>query len=176
MKIAISSVGNNLDAQVSAIFGRCAYLLLVDTETLECQAFANPAVGASGGAGIQAAQFVVDQGAEAVLTGNVGPNAMEVLQAANVKVYPVWTGTAQQALDAFTHGQLQPITSATTPPNSGKAGLTGQAPAGGTGMGIGRGTGQGRGAGGRGQGHGGGGPGGGRGGSGGGGGFGGGRR
>ncbi len=142
MKIAISSMGDNLDAQVSSIFGRCPYLLLVDTESMDCRAHPNPAVGASGGAGIQAAQFVVEQGAEALLTGNVGPNAMGVLQAANVPVYPTWVGTARQAVDAFTQGQLQAVSGATTSTNTGKAGL---GPAAGGGMGLGRGGGRGQG-------------------------------
>jgi len=167
MRVAISSLGDNLDAQISSIFGRCAYLLFVETETMDSQAYANPAVGASGGAGIQAAQFAIEKGAEAVLTGNVGPNAMEVLQAANVRVYPVWAGTARQAAEAFKGGQLQPVTAATTAPNTGKSGTAGPIPTGDAGLG--RGMGKGRGAGGHGQGRG-------EGGSGGGSGFGGGRR
>jgi predicted Fe-Mo cluster-binding NifX family protein len=165
VKVAISSVGDNLDAQVSAIFGRCPYLLLVDTETMDCQAHPNPAVGASGGAGIQAAQFVVEKGAKALLTGNVGPNAIQVLLAANLPVYPVWAGTVRQAVEAFGQGQLQQATAATTSADTGKAGAIGPTTMGG--MGLGRGMGQGRG-GGRGQGRGGGAGGGGRGGGGGG--------
>jgi len=159
MRVAISSIGDNLDAQISSIFGRCAYLLFVETQTMDFQAYANPAASASGGAGIQAAQFAIEKGAEAVLTGNVGPNAMEVLQAANVRVYPVWAGTARQAAEAFKGGQLQPVTAATTATNTGKSGTAGPIPTGGAGLG--RGMGKGRGAGGHGQGRGGGGSGGG---------------
>jgi len=167
MKVAISSVGDNLDAQVSSIFGRCPYFLIVDTETVDFRAYANSAAGASGGAGIQAAQFVIEKGAEAVLTGNVGPNAMEVLQAANVRVYPVWTGTVRQAVEAFKQGQLQPASTATTAADTGKPGAAGATSSGDAGLR--RGMGRGRGGGWRGQGRGGGG-------AGGGGGFGGGRR
>jgi predicted Fe-Mo cluster-binding NifX family protein len=167
MKVAISSVGDNLDVQVSSVFGRCAYFLVVDTETMDFQAYANSAASASGGAGIQAAQFAVEKGAEAVLTGNVGPNAMGVLQAANVQVYTVWAGTARQAVEAFKGGQLQPVSAATTATNTGRSGTAGPIPP--SGAGLGRGMGKGRGGGGRGQGRGGGG-------AGGGGGFGGGQR
>ena len=159
MRVAISSLGNNLDAQISSIFGRCAYLLLADTETMDFQAYANPAVGASGGAGIQAAQFAIEKGAEAVLTGNVGPNAMEAFQAANVRVYPVWSGTAWQAVEAFSQGRLRPATAATTATNTGRLATPGPIPTGGAGLG--RGMGKGCGAGGHGQGRGGGGSGGG---------------
>jgi len=142
MKVAVSSIGKDLDAQISSIFGRCVYLLFVDSESLEFEAQPNPAVGASGGAGIQAAQFIVDHGAEALLTGNVGPNAMQVLQAANVPVYPVWAGTVRQAVEAFGQGQIQQVTAATTNTNTGKAPtIEPTTPAG---TSLGRGMGQGR--------------------------------
>lgn len=89
MKIAVSSNGDHLDAEVSMIFGRCAYFVLVDTDTMEASALPNPAIHASGGAGIASAQFVVQQGAQAVLSNNIGPKAMQVLQAASVTVYTV---------------------------------------------------------------------------------------
>jgi len=111
------------------------------------QTFANPAVGLSGGAGIRAAQFAMDQGAQAVLTSNVGPNAMAVFQAAGVPVYPVWEGTVRQAVEAFQQGKLETINEATTPVDTGKMGATGSLPPSGAGMGRGMGQGRGRGLG-----------------------------
>jgi predicted Fe-Mo cluster-binding NifX family protein len=70
------------------------------------EAAPNPAASASGGAGIQAAQFVVEQGAQAVLTGSVGPNAADVLQAAHVPVYLNSEGSVQAAIEAFKAGRL----------------------------------------------------------------------
>jgi predicted Fe-Mo cluster-binding NifX family protein len=66
----------------------------------------NPAIGAAGGAGIQAAQFVVERGAKAVVTGNVGPNAFSVFQAAEVPVYLFEDGTVREAVEAYTAGAL----------------------------------------------------------------------
>ena len=87
MKVMVTAEGNNLEARSNPRFGRCPMFVFVETETLAFEAVPNPAASASGGAGIQAAQFVVEQGAAAVLTGNVGPNAAQVLQAADVPVY-----------------------------------------------------------------------------------------
>jgi predicted Fe-Mo cluster-binding NifX family protein len=81
--------------------------VFVDTETLEFEAVPNPAASQGGGAGIQAAQFVVNQGVEAVLTGNLGPNAFDVLQAAGVPSYLVFDGTVRQAVEAYRTGQLE---------------------------------------------------------------------
>lgn len=156
MKVVISSTGETLDSAVSPVFGRCAYFLLVDTETMLAQPFENPAQSASGGAGIQAAQFVIELGAQAVITGNVGPNAMQVFQAARVPVYPVSAGTVAAAAQALKDGQLLPAGGATAPTDTGKAGLpdSGFTPGSGTGkgMGGGRGGGQGMGRGGSGRG------------------------
>ena len=84
MRIALTANGTGLDAPISPIFGRCSTYIFMDTETMQHEAIANPAVSAGGGAGVQAAQFVVNQGAQTVLTGNLGPNAFGVLQAAGV--------------------------------------------------------------------------------------------
>jgi len=138
MKIAVSSNGNDLNAQVSPVFGRCPYYLFVDTESMEFEAVANPAISAPGGAGIQAAQFVASQGAKAVLTGNVGPNAFNVLQAAGVQVFTVAGGTVKEAVEAHKEGRLQAINGPSAGPYAGM---------GGRGMGMGRGGGRGMGRG-----------------------------
>jgi predicted Fe-Mo cluster-binding NifX family protein len=97
MKIVISSQGENLDAPTSAVFGRCPSFVFVDTETLAFEALSNPAVSQGGGAGVQAAQFVLNEGAQAVLTGNLGPKAFDGLVAAEVQGYLVPEGTVRQA-------------------------------------------------------------------------------
>lgn len=130
MKIVVTANGSGLDALASPIFGRCPFFVFVDTETMEAESFDNAAISSSGGAGIQAAQFISAQGAQAVITGNVGPNAFGVLQAAQVPVYPFNGGTVQQAVEAFKRGKLQAVSAATSGP-----GHTG-------GMGSGRGRGR----------------------------------
>lgn len=119
MKIAATTEGTSLDAEVSPVFGRCPTFLFVDTDTLESKGVANPAIHASGGAGIQAAQFVVDQGAEAVVTGNVGPNAFGVLQAAQLPAYLVQSGSVRDAVDAHQAGRLQRLVQASAESHAG---------------------------------------------------------
>ncbi len=119
MKIVVSAQGDTLEAPASPVFGRCPTYLLVDTETMDFEAVPNPAMSQGGGAGIQAAQFVVNHGAQAVLTGNLGPNAFDVLQAAGVPGYLVSEGTVRQAVDAFKGGRLQPLTGANVAAHAG---------------------------------------------------------
>jgi len=67
----------------------------------------------SGGAGIQAGQRVADARAEAVLTGNVGPNAFRTLSGLGLKVYTGVTGTVKEAVEQFKAGGLKETTSST---------------------------------------------------------------
>jgi predicted Fe-Mo cluster-binding NifX family protein len=106
MKIVVSASGPGLDAPASPVFGRCPTYVFVDVDSLEVESIENPAVSAAGGAGIQAAQFVVERGAQAVVSGNVGPNAFGVLQSAGVPVYLFNEGTVRQAVKAYKKGQL----------------------------------------------------------------------
>jgi len=113
MKVAVTAQGPNLDSLVDPRFGRARYFLLFDTDTGQSTAHDNVQnLNAPQGAGIQAAQTVVQLGAEAVLTGNVGPKAFATLQAGRVVIYPKATGTVRQALEALRSGRLQPAAKA----------------------------------------------------------------
>jgi predicted Fe-Mo cluster-binding NifX family protein len=106
MKIAVTSIKETLDSQVDARFGRAACFIVVDTETMNFSAIENESVAAAGGAGISSAKVVIDAGAEAVLTGNCGPNAERTLNAAGVKLYTGVTGTVAEAVELFKDGKL----------------------------------------------------------------------
>jgi len=147
MKVLVSSTGDNLEAEVSPIFGRCPFFILVDSDTMQVTALPNAAISASGGAGIQASQFVIQQGAQVVLSGNLGPNAMQVLQAAGIPFYPVNGGTVREAVEAYKSGQLQSQSGPTVSKDFGKP-AGGQRGGGGMGRGRGGMGGQGRGGGG----------------------------
>lgn len=119
MKIVVSAQGETLDAPTSPIFGRCPVYIFVGTETMEFTAVHNMAASQGSGAGIQAAQFMVDEGTEAVITGNVGPNAFGVLNAADIPCYLAPEGTVRQAVEAFKAGRLQQMSGASVSAHSG---------------------------------------------------------
>ena len=106
MKIAITSAGDTIDSQVDPRFGRAAYFIIVDVETMQFEAMVNDNVQAGGGAGINSAQNVAKTGATVVLTGNCGPNAERTLSAANVKLYTGVSGTVKEAVEAFKAGKF----------------------------------------------------------------------
>ena len=106
MKVCLSSMGDNLDAQIDTRFGRCRYFLFVDTDSMEVEAVDNANIASAGGAGIRSAQLVADKGAKVLITGNVGPNAFDVLSAAGIKIYSGVSGSIKDALEKLKTGEL----------------------------------------------------------------------
>lgn len=157
MSIAVSVSGNDLDAQVDPRFGRARGFLIVEPESMEFEYLDNPNIDAPGGAGIQTGQMIANRGVEAVVTGNVGPNAYRVLETANVKIFTGATGSAREAVEAYKAGKLSSAGSANVDEYFGMGGRGGGGGGGGRGGGMGMGRGGGMGGGGRGRGGGGGG-------------------
>lgn len=136
MKVAISSTGNDINAQIDPRFGRCSHLAIVDTTTMELQVFDNGNINLDSGAGIKTAGFAASKGIEAVLTGNCGPKAMQVFNEAGIKVFTGQTGTVKEAVERFKNGLITPTSEANVPE---KQGLQSESTPGmGTGKGIGR--------------------------------------
>ena len=119
MRIAITSTGETLDSQVDPRFGRAAYFLVGDSETMDFRAIENEGVAAAGGAGISSAKLVTDAGAKAVLTANCGPNAERTLRAADVKLYTGVMGTVADAIKLFQNGKLTEADGPNVPSHSG---------------------------------------------------------
>lgn len=141
MKIAVSTLSGGRTDQVFPRFGRCQTFTIVeaDTDIKTVNIVPNPGAQAGGGAGIAAAQLLVDQGVNAVITGSCGPNAAGVLTAAGIQIYSA-AGTVESVVRQLLAGQLTPLSAANAPLNAGKA-------VGAAGLGLGQGMGRGGGCG-----------------------------
>lgn len=107
MKLAISASGTDLDAPVDPRFGRAAYFVLYDTETESLQAVANSEnAAAAQGAGVQAAQTMVRNHVDVVVSANIGPKAFQALQSAGVRMLAFNGGTVRDAVEAARHNRL----------------------------------------------------------------------
>ncbi len=106
MKIAVTSTGPTLDNDVEARFGRCAYFLIIDTNTMQFEAIENPNIALGGGAGIQSAQLMSEKGVTTVLTGNCGPNAFNVFGQAGIQVIVGISGNIRNAVEQFKAGNF----------------------------------------------------------------------
>lgn len=113
MKIAITSSGENLDNEIDLRFGRAKGFIIYETADDSFEFIDNVQnLEAAQGAGIQAAQNVVNKNAEAVITGHCGPKAFKVLSTSGVKVYTVETGKISEIIEKFKSGELQEAASA----------------------------------------------------------------
>lgn len=107
MKIAVTSAGKSLDSKVDPRFGRAAFIIVVDPESMAFVTLDNSEnVNAFKGAGINAAAMVGDSGADVLLTGFCGPNAFKTLQAAGVKVVSDVDGVVRDAVERFRQGKF----------------------------------------------------------------------
>ncbi|SHJ28874.1 NifB/NifX family molybdenum-iron cluster-binding protein [Parasporobacterium paucivorans] len=106
MKLAIPVDDKSMESTVCISFGRTPYFLIYSTETKESVFLDNSAAASQGGAGIKAAQSVVDGGVEALLTPRCGENAAEVIKAANIKIYKTTNSSIKDTIAAFEDGKL----------------------------------------------------------------------
>jgi predicted Fe-Mo cluster-binding NifX family protein len=111
MKVAVSSIGRNLESKVSTVFGRCPYFIIADIEGKKIQrteAVENMSAGQKGGAGISAAREIAERGAKAVITGNLGPRASDVLRQFRIEAY-MGGGSVKESLEKFMAGKLEKL-------------------------------------------------------------------
>lgn len=106
MKIAMPVNGKSMDKGICPSFGRAPYFLIYDTKTEEGLFIDNSAASSQGGAGIKAAQLVVDNGADVLITPRCGENAASVINAGKVKIYRSTDGSIEDNLNALKEDKL----------------------------------------------------------------------
>ena len=109
MKVAVSAQGRDLSAELHPGFGRAPGFIVYDLETEEYTYLSNEHnLSGAKGVGARTAQDVVKTGAEAVLTGQMGPKAFSFLRGQKVQIYLTEAETVQEAIQALRQGDLQP--------------------------------------------------------------------
>lgn len=106
MKIAIPVNKESMDGGVCLSFGRAPYFLIYDMDSEKSNFITNAAAESQGGAGIKAAQLIVDNGVEALITPRCGKNAADVLNAAEIKLYNIKSDSVEDNIKAFADKEL----------------------------------------------------------------------
>ena len=109
MKLAISATGPGLEQDIDPRFGRAPWFLFYDAYDDSLDWVENPGCNDQQGAGTSTAQFVIDHGAGAVLTGHCGPKAGSTLRAGAVKIHSGVVGTVCDAVEAYRTGRLDAV-------------------------------------------------------------------
>lgn len=106
MKIAMPVDDKNIETSVCQSFGRTPYFLIYDTESKKSAFVDNSAAASHGGAGIKAAQAIVDNKVSALITPRCGENAAAVIKAADIKIYKTIDASVINNINALIEGKL----------------------------------------------------------------------
>ncbi|MFX0182336.1 MAG: NifB/NifX family molybdenum-iron cluster-binding protein [Candidatus Hodarchaeota archaeon] len=110
MKICLPSNGIDLSTSLASSFERCSYFVTVDSDQQETfTTFLNDAQTAARGASIQAAQLLIDQQVELVITPQIDSIALNILQRAGIKTYLGVDDTIQENINLVLQGRLVEI-------------------------------------------------------------------
>jgi predicted Fe-Mo cluster-binding NifX family protein len=145
MEVCVTSGAPGLDAPADLRFGRCPFFVVVDMDNATVESIANRSAEEGNGAGIQTAQAIAGLGLAAQITGDVGPNALQTLSAADIGVYKHHGGTVRDVVEQFQRGELPKIITLSAPPHMGMGRRGGPKGRGRDGFGGGRGQGAGQG-------------------------------
>ncbi|MGB9631415.1 MAG: NifB/NifX family molybdenum-iron cluster-binding protein [Candidatus Methanodesulfokora sp.] len=116
VRVAVPSTGPDPDSPMDPRFGRAPYFIIFDLDTMKHEVVQNTFMSSAGGAGIQAAQLLIDKEVNVVLSGNVGPNAYQALVSAGIQVIPISARTAREAVEIYKKGGVAPSQAAPQPP------------------------------------------------------------
>lgn len=109
MKIALSTSSKSLDSNLNLRFGRCEYIAIYDTESKDVKYYDNPGINSTHGAGISASNFIVERDVDVVITGNLGPNALKILQGNKIKGFSSSEVTLNKAIENYFNESLDEI-------------------------------------------------------------------
>ncbi|MBZ4664068.1 MAG: hypothetical protein JG776_1783 [Caloramator sp.] len=109
MKIVISAKGQDINDLMDVRFGRCRYFQIHNLETGEFKVLENAGQKSGGGAGIAAAQQIIDEGVDVVITGSLGPNAFDLINKAGIKAYKCDEISIKEVIEKLKNGELQEI-------------------------------------------------------------------
>ncbi|MEA1974724.1 MAG: NifB/NifX family molybdenum-iron cluster-binding protein [Bacillota bacterium] len=112
MKILISSKGKQVDSNADKRFARAECFAVYNTDSNEYTFIDNNAKDGAHGAGPKAAQTVIDLSIDVLITGNLGPRALAVIENTNIKSYRINGNTIDENVKNYLDGKLEEISSA----------------------------------------------------------------
>lgn len=106
MKIAIPVGKNNISADVYTSLSRAPFFAVYDTDSTDYEFIDNSAASSQGGAGVKAAQLLVDSHVEVLITPRCGQNAADAISATNIRMFKSIDHSISDNLKAWEEGKL----------------------------------------------------------------------
>ncbi|MFP4539558.1 MAG: NifB/NifX family molybdenum-iron cluster-binding protein [Candidatus Paceibacterota bacterium] len=103
MKIAVASVQNDKNSEVSDIAGRAPYYLIFNEELELVGSFENPFAEQRGGAGVAVAKMLAEKGVDMVIAGTFGEKMKATLESEDIE-YLEKNGPVLDTLEEKTKG------------------------------------------------------------------------
>ncbi len=112
--VIVTSSENNENSKLDSRFARCKFFAVHNQERDSFTFYENELINASHGAGPQAVQKIVKLGGDVLITGNVGPNALNILQSSKIEVF---RGSPEKSIrenvEDYKNGLLEQIDAST---------------------------------------------------------------
>lgn len=109
MKIIMPVNDKTGDPEIAQSLSRAPYFMIYDTDAKVSDFIANPAMDSPSGAGVKAAQTIIDTGAKVLLTIRCGDRAYEVLNGGSIKIMAAAPGGAKTNIDAYLGGSMHEL-------------------------------------------------------------------
>ncbi len=101
MRICFTAQGTSIEDEIDPRFGRALYFLIYDPQTKSIKYMDNPNKNLQQGVGPKSVQFLSENQVDVLFTGQIGPNAQRVLQAANIKTIHGASGKIKDVLKKY---------------------------------------------------------------------------
>ena len=109
MNILITSQANHKNALVDERFGRCDYYCIYNTNEKDFIFHNNLSKSANQGAGVSFSQKVLESNIDVILTGKIGPKALDILASSNINAFEVNNMNIEKAIQAYQNKTLKVI-------------------------------------------------------------------
>ena len=113
-RVAVASLGQNLDAMLAPYFGSAPYFIIVDIPTKKYSVIANNNFTGSSSYGIATVQLIVSQGVTGIISENYGPQVYQALIVQNLQLFRAEPGKVSDALEQYESYLLSQVTNPTT--------------------------------------------------------------
>ncbi|MBM9614861.1 hypothetical protein JWJ90_11255 [Desulfobulbus rhabdoformis] len=109
MKVAVTAAGATPESAVFEEFAKAPFLLIVDVETMDCNAIEH---AVSPGSDLELARKVAEHGCEAVITGKLSESSFEIIADEMITRYMAPGLTVKAAVEAMEGRRLDIIRNA----------------------------------------------------------------
>ena len=110
MKIVLPVDERSLLSRVNPTLGKTKYFAVIDVVSLGEEYIENAAAADAGGAGVRAAQLIIDTGAKTLITHSCGQNAANVLEKGGIKLYKAEEKSILENIESYKAGLLKELT------------------------------------------------------------------